>query len=333
MAGYMSSSINLLDDCIQLHGHRASEADGDGSIGAEHGNQTFNGSPGTHAAACKAQKDVDECDGASDPSLLISSHPSLQAVIVPDCLACGRVEALAWKLGSLVDDAADVHHAGEGVCKVHHEDGTDQADNTVEVGHCTGDDEGEDPIAGSQDVPKDLALLLNDRRELEDRLEHFEVHRLHTDVEVHDDGNPTGKQSEDVTGSLKAIWINDIHNVVGRVLTVERVDEDTEKHVDNADKGLGHEHALPEVQRVPHLREEGDEEESASVCVDHSIHRVERSSEAWSLLLVLVWWNTSKDLDGLDSFDERRPGDRRVIRREVCSSHHTVVMLVSKLRQ
>jgi hypothetical protein len=30
--------------------------------------------------------------------------------------------------------------------------------------------------------------------------------------------------------------------------------EDAEEHIDNANEGLRHEHALPEIQGVPHFR-------------------------------------------------------------------------------
>lgn len=309
---------------LRLHGHRASEADGDGSARAENVNQTFNGSPGAHSTACKAKENVDEGNGASEPGLLEASDPSLDAVVVSDRHAGGRVEALAGKFGSLVDDAAYVHHAGEGVCEVHHEDGTDQADNAVEVGYGASDDECENPVAGAQEIPEDSALLLDNRGEVEDGLEHFQVNGLHADVEVHDDGDPPGEKSEDVTRSLEAVWVDDVHDIVGRVLAVEGVDVDAEEHVNDADEGLGEEHALPEVQRVSHFREEGDEEQSAGVRVDHSVDSVECSRKTRRLLLILIRGNSSKDLNGLDGLDKRRPRDGGIVRRKVGSSHHTI---------
>lgn len=185
-----------------LHRHWASEADGHGAARAKHRNQSFNSSPGTHSAACKAKANVDQCNGASEPSFLVASDPSLQAVVVSDCLACGRVEAFARKFGSLVDDGAEVHHAWEGVCKIHHKDRADEAGNAVEVGDRPGNDKCENPIAWSQQVPEDLALFLNNRGEFEDGLENFKVHRLHADVEIHDDRYPTGQKSENITGGL-----------------------------------------------------------------------------------------------------------------------------------
>ena len=81
---------------------------------------------------------------------------------------------------------------------------------------------------------------------------------------------------------------------------------------------------------MSHFRKEGDEEESAGICVDHGVDSVECSRETWRLLLVLIRWNASKDLDGIDGLDERRLRDCRVVRRKVCTRRHTVITLVSK---
>lgn len=316
-----------------LNRHWTSEAGGDCSTGSEDVDQTLDGGPGTHSAARETEENVDEGDGASEPGLLVASDPSLQALVVPGGHAGGRVEAFTGELGGLVDDAADVHHAGEGVCEVHHEDGADQADDAVEVGHGAGNDEGKDPVARPEQVPEELALLLDNGGELEDGLEHLEVHRLHADVEVHDDGDPAGEEPEHVAGRLQAVGVDDVDDVVGRVLAVEGVDEDAEEHVDDADEGLGHEHALPEVERVSHFREECDEEESAGVRVHHGVDGVERGRETGGLLLVHVRWNSSKYLDGLDGLDERRLCDCRVVGCKVYRSNHTVERLVSKAVQ
>lgn len=314
----------------KLNRHGATEADGDGTSGAEDVNQTLDGGPRTHPTASEAEEDVDEGDGASEPGFLVASDPALQAVVVPGGDSGGRVEALAGEFGSLVDDVADVHHPGEGVGEVHHEDGADQADDAVEVGDRAGDDEGEDPVARAQEVPEELALLLDDGGELEDGLEDLEVDRLHADVEVHDDGDPAGQEPEHVARRLEAVRVDHVDDVVGRVLAVEGVDEHAEEHVDDADEGLGHEHALPEVERVSHLGEEGHEEEGAGVGVDHGVDGVERGGEAGGLLLVRVRGDPGKDLDGLDRLDEGRLCDGRVVRCEVYTGDHTARHPVSK---
>jgi len=92
-------------------------------------------------------------------------------------------------------------------------------------------------------------------------------------------------------------------------LSPERVDEDTEQQVDDADEGLSKEQSLPEIQWVTHLCEESNEEQSTGVSVDHGVHGVELRGKARDLLLVLVWWLTSEDNDRLNGLDQCRPSD------------------------
>lgn len=89
-----------------------------------------------------------------------------------------------------MNNAAHIHHAREGIGEVHHEDGANEGNDAVQVGDGARNDKGQDPVAGSQEVPEDLALLFGDWREFENGLEDFEIDGLHADVEVHDDGDP-----------------------------------------------------------------------------------------------------------------------------------------------
>jgi hypothetical protein len=43
-----------------------------------------------------------------------------------------------------------------------------------------------DPVNGTQAIPKDLAFLFNDRWDFEDGLEDLKIHGLHSNIEVHD---------------------------------------------------------------------------------------------------------------------------------------------------
>ena len=60
---------------------------------------------------------------------------------------------------------------------------------------------------------------------------------------------------------------------------------------------------------MTHLGKESNEEQSTGVSVDHSVHGVELRGKARNLLLVLVWWLTSKDDDGLNGLDQGGPSD------------------------
>jgi len=86
---------------------------------------------------------------------------------------------------------------------------------------------------------------------------------------------------------LKRVRSDDVDDVVRRVLAPERVDEDTEQEVDDADEGLGAEKTLPEVHGVAHLSEESNEEESTSVGIydgsvgDDTIGRLGNTYKPW----------------------------------------------------
>lgn len=123
---------------------------------------------------------------------------------------------------------------------------------------------------------------------------------------------------------MQPVRVHDVDDVAGGVLPVEGIDENAKEHVDDADEGLRHEHALPEVKRVAHLGEEGDEEHRAGVSIDHSVDGVERGGEARGLLLVYVGWDTGEDFDGLDCFNEGGFRDGRVVGGKVNSCYHTV---------
>ena len=60
---------------------------------------------------------------------------------------------------------------------------------------------------------------------------------------------------------------------------------------------------------MTHLGKESNEEQSTGVSVDHSVHGVELRGKARNLLLVLVWWLTSEDDDGLNGLDQSGPSD------------------------
>lgn len=93
-------------------------------------------------------------------------------------------------------------------------------------------------------------------------------------------------------------------NRLCRVLAELGVDDDTEGDVDNGDEGHGDGKTLPEIERVAHLSEESNEEESSTISVDNVIYGSELSGESVSGLLVRIWDNTSEGLDRLDNVDQ-----------------------------
>lgn len=94
--------------------------------------------------------------------------------------------ALTRELGVGVDQPTEEADCRQRVTEVDTKDAADQIDNTVEVGHSSGKHEGNGPVDGSKGEPHPTALLGGDWGELEDFLEHLNIHCLHTDVEVED---------------------------------------------------------------------------------------------------------------------------------------------------
>lgn len=85
-----------------------------------------------------------------------------------DCEPSCTVAALAWQLGSLVQDLAEVHHVRECIGEIRHEHGTNQANNVVRIGNSRRREQGDDPVAGSEALPDNFAILFNDRKKFED---------------------------------------------------------------------------------------------------------------------------------------------------------------------
>lgn len=169
-----------------LHRRRTSEGRRDSAARAEHRDQTLDGSPDTHATASKTEQDVDSKRDAPRPALHETTSPALHAGVEAGGDAGVRVEALTGQSSGLLDLVGQHEEARERVRKVHHEDGTDETDDTADVGHGRANDEGERPVDRAKAVPVDLALPGGDGREAEDLLEDLEVDGLHADVEVHD---------------------------------------------------------------------------------------------------------------------------------------------------
>jgi len=82
------------------------------------------------------------------------------------------------------------------------------------------------------------------------------------------------------------------------VLSLVGVLEETEKHVDEIDEDISAEHALPEIPRVAHLREEIEEEHGSTVGVDDGVDTLVSAEETSSTRCESVRWGASKSSDG-----------------------------------
>lgn len=118
------------------------------------------------------------------PILEISTHPSLHAVIMSRGDAGVGIEALARQLSVNLASEADVEEGRESVGEVQDQESADKTDDTVEIRHGGSNDEGDDPVDGTEAIPHPATFLGGDFWEVENLLEDLDVHRLHSDVEV-----------------------------------------------------------------------------------------------------------------------------------------------------
>lgn len=90
---------------------------------------------------------------------------------------CRRVVSLTWEHGVDHGLGADVQEGGEGVGELDDTDGADDADEGVEVGDHSADDECQGPVDGNHDDPEDFAFFGGEFGHAED---------LDTDIVVDD---------------------------------------------------------------------------------------------------------------------------------------------------
>ena len=70
---------------------------------------------------------------------------------------------------------ADVQDRGEGVGEVENQSGAGDAGNTIEIGHCSADEECQCSVDGAESAPQVFTTLVADLGELEISLENLNV--------------------------------------------------------------------------------------------------------------------------------------------------------------
>lgn len=132
---------------------------------------------------------------------------------------------------------------------------------------------------------------------MQDLLKDLYVHGLHPDVEVQKTRDEGRQEGEGVSRVLKADHGGDLSDVGGGILALVRrkrkkmlyvndsffphrergwgrsegrpypvpIDECAEEDVNEADEGLGCDHALPEIPWVTHLAKEGHKQQRAAI--------------------------------------------------------------------
>ncbi|KAI7139053.1 hypothetical protein KC337_g76 [Hortaea werneckii] len=221
LSTYVSLTLSLVLSsvkCVPLQAWKANRAQINGSVGPKDGNEALNRSPNSHTTAGQASENVDESRYTLHPALPEAAVPAFPAAVKSGGDTGVRVEALAGECGSLLDGPRKIQHAWKAVREVDHEQSTDQADNSAEIGNGGSDDEGEDPVARAQTVPGDPALRGADWGKVEDLLEDFKVDRLHSDVEP---------GVRDLQQAIKPV--NNVNILPAVCNPYEGVDEDTEQ--------------------------------------------------------------------------------------------------------
>lgn len=109
---------------------------------------------------------------------------------------------------------------------------------------------------------------------------------LHRACDIEDeltDGDEPSNQIEGVTRDLNALWLEHLSDGRIRVLSVEIVDlidtvspsgkkllhidtyHCSENSIDDTDEGLSDDHAFPEIERLAHFCEKGNEQDRSRV--------------------------------------------------------------------
>jgi hypothetical protein len=108
---------------------------------------------------------------------------------------------------------------------------------------------------------------------------------------------------QNITSSLIIVWVDTLDGGVISVLALVGVLEETEEHVDEIDKYIGAEHALPEVPGVTHLGQEVEEKHGPTVSVDDGIDTLVSTEETGATRCVSVRWSASESPDRNGAFN------------------------------
>jgi hypothetical protein len=108
---------------------------------------------------------------------------------------------------------------------------------------------------------------------------------------------------KNITSSLIIVWVDTLDGGIISVLALVGVLEETEKHVDEIDKYIGAEHALPEVPGVAHLGQEIEEKHGSTISVDDGIDTLISTEETGATRCVAVRWSASESPDWNGAFN------------------------------
>ena len=131
--------------------------------------QILHGGPDAQASRRQRAQKVDDVPNIQVP---IPSHEAphqpLHASVLQTDLPGDGVEALAAAQGVFLDVEGKVQEGGKGVSKLKDANSGDDGGKAGEVGNGGADDEGDGPVDWDQGNPEDFAVLLGERRGVEE---------------------------------------------------------------------------------------------------------------------------------------------------------------------
>lgn len=106
-----------------------------------------------------------------------------------------------------------------------------------------------------------------------------------------------------------------------------RVHEDPEEHVDDVNEYVGAEQPLPEIPGMPHLGEEGDEEDRAAIGVHGLVKTVQGAGETGAAAGEAGGWSAGEGANGTGAEGgAERGGCGDEVWRGVCGDAHACVV-------
>lgn len=212
-----------------------------------------------------------------------AAHPSLDAAIdITIALRSGIKDLGTRDHGVFLDLEPKGQDGGEGVRELQNAHRAHEAGDVRELRDRGTHHPSDDPVRRDQRHPDEFSRTGGERWGVEQLLEHLDVRDLDANIAIQTSGDQTRDQVHDIGRRLPVVRRETLHHGVVGVLALVGVHEETEEEIHDVDEDIGAEDALPEIPRVAHLREEGDEEHGAAVGVDGLVETVERGGEAGS---------------------------------------------------
>ena len=194
------------------------------STRAEELDQTNDGTPRSHAGGGETGETEEKSAGGGPDGLPISAPVAAHATVLAGSNTGDGVETFTGELGTGLDLVCCVHEGGEGVGEVDAEKTADDVGNTEKIGDGSADDEGDNPVEGTQGVPEEATALGDDGREVKKLLADFEIDGLHADVEVQEDGDESGHEGEGIRNDLQTSRADNLRDAGIGVLSVVCID-------------------------------------------------------------------------------------------------------------